>query len=74
MENIKKAFSGKNFDDKTLFYLDNFIDEFDDLFGKYFPRERVIEQIKANLEKSIEWKNEEGIIKKLGLYYNKEKV
>lgn len=44
MENIKKAFSGKNFDDKTLFYLDNFIDEFDDLFGKYFPRERVIEQ------------------------------
>lgn len=73
MENIKKAFSGKNFDDKTLFYLDNFIDEFDDLFGKYFPRERVIEQIKANLEKSIEWKNEEGMIEKLGLYYNKEK-
>lgn len=73
MENIREVFSGKNFDDKTLFYLDNFIEEFDDLFGKYFPRERVIEQIKANLEKSIEWKNEEKMNKNLGLYYHKER-
>ena len=38
MENIREVFSGKNFDDKTLFYLDNFIEEFDDLFGKHYQK------------------------------------
>lgn len=73
MENIRKLFNEKNFDDKTLFYLDNFIKEFDDLFGKYFPKERVVEQIKRNLEKSIECKSQSEMEQALGVYHNKEK-
>ena len=40
MENIAEVFKDKNFDEITLKYINNFIEEFDDLFGKYVNREK----------------------------------
>ena len=36
MENINEIFKEKNFDKKTLYYINNIINEFDDLFRKIF--------------------------------------
>jgi len=49
MEDLKKEFAEKNFDEKTLELIENFINEFDDLFGEYVSREEVIKRIKENL-------------------------
>lgn len=55
MDNIEEVFQGKNFDSKTLELIENFLEEFDDLFGKYVSREEVIRRIKENLDHSIEF-------------------
>lgn len=55
MENIKEVFADKEFDEITLKYIENFIEEFDDLFGKYLKREDVIKRIKENLNYSFEF-------------------
>ena len=56
MNNIEEIFEEKNFDSKTLELIENFLNEFDDLFGKYVSRDEVIRRIKQNLEGSIEFK------------------
>ncbi len=53
MEDLKKVFEEKNFDEKTLELISNFLDEFDAIFGKYLSREKVIERIKNNLDYSV---------------------
>ena len=46
MEEIREVFKDKNFNEETLNLIDNFIEEFDSLFGKYVPREELIKRIK----------------------------
>lgn len=41
-------FEGKNFDERTIELINNFINEFDDLFRKYVPKEEVIKRINDN--------------------------
>ena len=55
MENIKEVFKEKNFDDLTLHYINIFIEEFDELFGKYVSKEELIKRIKENLNHSFEF-------------------
>ena len=50
MKEIRNAFADKNFDDEALQFIDDFINEFDDLFGKYVSRDEVIRRIKENLD------------------------
>jgi len=50
MEGIRQFFADKNFDEKSLQLISNFIKEFDDLFGKYVPRDELIKRIKDNLD------------------------
>ena len=38
-------FEGKKFDERTIELINNFINEFDELFGKYISREQVIKRI-----------------------------
>ena len=61
MEDIKEIFKEKQFDAKTLQCLENAINEFDELFGKYFSRQEVINRIKDRIHRVI-WK--EGLAKK----------
>ena len=65
-------FEGKKFDERTIELINNFINEFDELFGKYISREEVIKRINENLNDSIifcefdnKWQH--------GGYYSKEK-
>ena len=53
MDNIKDIFKDKNFNEQTLNLIGNFIEEFDELFGKYLPREELIKRIQNNLDKDI---------------------
>lgn len=53
MENIEEIFKEKNFNSETLKYIENFLDEFDGIFGKYVSRDEVIRRIKENLNKNI---------------------
>lgn len=55
MVDIKEIFKDKNFEDGTLKLIENFINEFDDLFGKYVTREEIINRIKNNLEAEVEF-------------------
>lgn len=55
MEEIRSIFEDKNFNEETLKLIDNFIKEFDDLFGKYVPREELIKRIKENLNENIDF-------------------
>lgn len=72
MENIKEIFKEKNYDEQTLNLIENFLYEFEEVFGKYLPREEVIKRIKANLDHSVLITNIEGN-KHTGLYDSKEK-
>lgn len=72
MENIREVFKNKSFDDTTLKLLDNFINEFDDLFGKYIPKDELIKRIQENLNGNIEFTEFESS-KKLGQYNRKDK-
>lgn len=56
MSKIEEIFEEKNFDKKTLELIENFLNEFDDLFGEYVSREEVIRRIKENLNHSVEFK------------------
>ena len=72
MENIKEIFKEKNYDEQTLNLIENFLYEFEEVFGKYLPREEVIKRIKANLDHSVLITNIDGN-KHTGLYDPKEK-
>ena len=68
---IKEKLKNKNFDERALNYICNFIEEFDSLFGKYINKEEVIKRIINNLDK-FEFMND---LKKdvLGEYSSLEK-
>ena len=51
MEPIKEIFKNKNFSQEALLYLENAIDEFDDLFGGYVSKEELLTRIKNNVNK-----------------------
>lgn len=79
MEEIKEIFKDKNFSDETLRYIENFIYEFDSLFGKYLPKKELIHMIKENLEHDIIWeekisKGDEKEQGALGSYDSKKKT
>lgn len=72
MEEIRSIFEDKNFNEETLKLIDNFIKEFDDLFGKYVSREELIKRIKENLNENINFTTfEKGQV--LGRYNSKDK-
>ena len=72
MEDLKQVFEEKNFDEKTLELIENFLNEFQEVFGKYLSREKVIERIKNNLNHSIEFTD--GLGKNTtGTYNSQEK-
>lgn len=68
---IKEKLKNKNFEERALNYICNFIEEFDTLFGKYINKEEVIKRIINNLDK-FEFMND---LKKdvLGEYSSLEK-
>ena len=53
MEELKEIFKDKNFNEETLNLIGNFIEEFDELFGKYVPRDELIKRINENLNENI---------------------
>ena len=55
-----EEFEGKNFDKVTLDYLNNFLYEFDALFGNYVSREEVIRRIRENLDNSFIFQDDLG--------------
>ena len=46
---MKQEYFKKGMDDRSLYYINNFIDEFEEVFGKYLSREDVIKRIEENL-------------------------
>ena len=73
MEDLKEIFKDKNFDEKTLELIDNFLNEFEEVFGKYLSREKVIDRIKNNLNHSVVFTNE--LRKNVsGVYNSEEKI
>ncbi len=72
MEEIRNIFKDKNFNEETLELVENFINEFDGLFGKYVSREELIKRIKENLNENVGFtKFEKG--KVLGNYNSQDK-
>lgn len=53
---MKALFKDKNFNEQTLYYIENFIEEFDSLFNKYIPKEELIKRIYEKLNKNIIFK------------------
>ena len=70
MENIKEVFKDKNFDDLTLYYINNFIEEFSELFGEYVSKEELVKRIKENLNYSFEFAD---LTDERGIHNGKEK-
>ena len=50
---MKTIFKEKNFNEQTLQYIENFIEEFDSLFGKYIPKQELIKKLYDNLDEDI---------------------
>lgn len=46
---MKKYYFKKGMDDRSIYLINNFIDEFEEIFGKYLSREEVIQRIEENL-------------------------
>lgn len=46
---MKQEYFKNGLDDRSLYYINNFIDEFEEVFGKYLSREEVIKRIEENL-------------------------
>ena len=55
MDNIVEIFKDKNFNEFTLNYINNFIEEFDSLFGDYISKEELIKRISENLDHNFEY-------------------
>ena len=55
---IEERFEGKNYNEETIKYLNNFLYEFDALFGIYVSREEVIRRIKENLDESFIYRDD----------------
>lgn len=66
----KQLFKNKKSDILSQKYLEKFIEEFEELFGKYLPKEEVIQRIKNNLDNiCIGEINEKNIL----AYYDPDK-
>ena len=75
-ESIKEIFKEKEFSDEALYYLENAINEFEEVFGQYVSREELIERIKRNINSiefvdKIDYKRENKCC--LGLYSLQDK-
>lgn len=72
MDELKSIFEEKNFNEETLNLIGNFIEEFDELFGKYVPRDELIKRIKENLNENISFTTfDKGQV--LGRYNSQDK-
>lgn len=71
----KEMFERKGFDPKAIEFLNNFLYEFNDLYGKYLPQEEVIQRINDYLDEIefVDEMPEELIDSAVGCYYSKEK-
>jgi len=71
----KEMFERKGFDPKATEFLNNFLYEFNDLYGKYLPQEEVIQRINDYLDEIefVDEMPEELIDTAVGCYYSKEK-
>lgn len=71
----KEMFERKGFDQKTIEFLNNFLYEFNDLYGKYLPQEEVIQRINDYLDEIefVDEMPEELIDTAVGCYYSEEK-
>ena len=50
MESTKEIFANKGFSDEVLYYLENAINEIDNLFGSYWPKDVILERIQNNVD------------------------
>lgn len=71
----KEMIERKGFDPKAIEFLNNFLYEFNDLFGSYLSQEEVLERINNYLDEiefveEIPYSEENGVI---GLYNLEEK-
>lgn len=71
----KEMFERKGFDPKVIEFLNNFLYEFDELYGKYLPQEEVMQRINDYLDEIefVDEMPEELIDSAVGCYYSKEK-
>lgn len=69
----KEMFERKGFDQKAIEFLNNFLYEFNDLYGKYLPQEEVIQRINDYLDEIefVDEMHEELIDSAVGCYYSK---
>lgn len=75
MEAIREIFKDKKFSDEALMYLENAINEFEQVLGEYVPREKLIEMVKNNID-SIEFVDKINYRKSqctYGIFHIKEK-
>lgn len=71
---IKEKLKYKNFDERALNYICNFVEEFDSLFGKYVNKEEIIKRIINNLDNfefCDEFSSSKGNV--VGTYSNSKK-
>lgn len=72
MENINELFEEKSFSKEAQIYLQNAINEFEEIFGKYVSKEVLLERVKRNIYK-IEFTDELDIESDCAIgYYNCE--
>lgn len=73
LSKIRAEFADKQYDEQTLGLINNFIEEFDSLFGKYVSREEVIRRIQENLD-TVTFNHEFDDTETLGMYTISEKA
>ena len=75
MKSVKELFKDKQFDKEALKYIENAINEFDELFGKYVPRDELIKSIKDNID-TIQFVDKLDLESKCaaGMYNRKNKL
>lgn len=57
MEDVKRLFDKREYDDVTLHYLEWFVNKFQEKFGKYISKQELIDRIQENLHTSFVFKN-----------------
>ncbi|MCI9063497.1 MAG: hypothetical protein HFJ17_02710 [Clostridia bacterium] len=55
IEETRKIFKDKGFNEQTIYYIDNFIEEFNDLFSEYVSKDELINRLSAVLNSDIEF-------------------
>ena len=57
MEDVKRLFDKREYDDVTLHYLEWFVNKFQEKFGKYISKQELIDRIQENLHTSFKFKS-----------------